>query len=366
MRIGMIAHSEAPWTPFFLRFFTERGDHLLLISFSPGKLDVMEGSRVEYVGSQTRDLHGGKHRYIARVPRIRRCLRRFRAEVVFAPYLRSNGLTAVLASQVPVVVSAVGGDVLDIGVHGEWRRRVLERVVRFVCRRAALINPVSRQIEQELVRIGADPSKIMTQPFGAELQRFGQAADMPRPVASQIVCTRKHEPVYNIPTILRALARLQKSGREFHCTLAGGGSLLESHRQLAMELDLDERVSFTGHLPHADVAQLLTRSDIYISASLSDGTSVSLIEAIAAGILPVVSRIPANTPWVKHGQTGLLFDPADPADLAGALETALDNRELRGRACSESRLGVLRELDAQRNAQRLAVAMEKLIAEASR
>ena len=358
----MVAHSNAPWTPLFARFFRDRGDDLVLVSFSPNPLDGVDGIHVECVGLEVFNKFKDKHLYFTRAPRVHRVVERFQPEVAFAPYLTSNGLSAALAYRGPIVVSAVGSDVM---LHTEWtglKRRLREMVVRYVCRRAAVVNTVSAALDEELIRLGVPASKLFRLPFGVNTQRFCAAEDMPRPAAARFICTRRHEALYEVGTVIDALAILRATGRDFHCTLTGEGSLWEDHQQRARSAGLEDHVTFTGHLPYADLPELLRGADVYISASRRDGTSVSLLEAMAAGLLPVVSRIPANTPWVEHGRTGLLFDVGNAEQLAQALATAMDDAQLRDRAFRENRPRVEREADMHHNMERLAAVLERLAA----
>ena len=79
--------------------------------------------------------------------------------------------------------------------------------------------------------------------------------------------------------------------------------------------------------PRCHKAELLGRAEIYLSASLSDSTSVSLLEAMASCAVPVVSDIEGNREWVGEGEGARLFPPGDSAALARALEHALDDSD---------------------------------------
>jgi glycosyltransferase involved in cell wall biosynthesis len=79
-------------------------------------------------------------------------------------------------------------------------------------------------------------------------------------------------------------------------------------------------------LLHGDLPGFLRAADVYVSASSSDGTSSSLLEAMASGLYPVVSDITANRPWVEHGKNGLLFAVGDAASLAEALRLCAAQR----------------------------------------
>jgi glycosyltransferase involved in cell wall biosynthesis len=81
----------------------------------------------------------------------------------------------------------------------------------------------------------------------------------------------------------------------------------------------------------------LRAAHVYVSTSKSDSTSVSLLEAMAAGCFPVVSDIPANREWVTDGDTALLFPPGDAEALARCLRRAASDAPLRDRAAARNR-----------------------------
>lgn len=362
MRVLMVAHSDAPWTPHFCRFFLARGDALKLVSFAPFPLDGIDGVDMEFVGAEPFDMRRNKHTFFTRVPRIRRIARLFKPDMVYAPYLSSNGLSAALAWSGPLAVTAVGSDVAAGPGRGGLKRRLRESSIRYVCRRADIINTVSQALGDRLVGLGVPEDKILQLPFGADVERFRPTRDAARPEAHRLICTRKHEPIYDIPTIIRALARLRADGRAFHCTFTCGGTNLDDHKRQAHEAGLDDCVTFTGQVPFASLPGMLADADVYISASHSDGTSVALLEAMATGVLPVVTRIPANEPWIEDDETGLLFDKGDDENLASRLARALDDAALRQRAFETNRLRVERDASMTGNMTRLAEAFEKLIA----
>ncbi len=289
-------------------------------------------------------------------------MRRYRPDLVFAPYLVSNGLVGALLAPGPLVVSACGGDVLVHPDHPPWRRKIHRTVARFVCRRAHLVHAVSENLEQALLGFGVPAEKIERFPIGVDLEMFRADSSMPRPEAFRLICTRSHAPVYDLQTLIRALELLHRSGRSFHCTFAGGGHLLDRHREQVRGAGLDALVDFTGFVPHCEIPSLLRSADVYVSPSLSDGASESLLEALATGLLPVVTRIDANTPWVRDGETGLLFDPGDAEQLASCLCRAIDDGTLRERAFRENRAVVEAEADIRDNMRRMAALFDRTVA----
>jgi glycosyltransferase involved in cell wall biosynthesis len=363
-RIALIAHSDAPWTPHYVRAFREAGHAVALLSFCP---DAVEGAENVFLGRLPYDSARGKYLFATRAPRARRALAAWRPDVVLATYLVSDGLTAALAWRGPLVVSARGADVLEQAGRlpaPAWLHRPL---VRFVCARATLVHAVSEELVDGLVALGVARERITCFPIGVDVAalralRAARAGSGGRVV----VCTRRHEPVYENHVLVDALAALRARGVGFRAVLAGGGRLLEARRAQVAEAGLADAVELPGQLPHTRVAELLAAGDVYVSASTSDGTSSSLLEALACGLVPVVTRIRANQDWVRDGQTGLLFAAGDAAGLSRALERALGDAALRERAARDNPLLAAERGDQRTNMARMLALLEQACAPARR
>lgn len=144
------------------------------------------------------------------------------------------------------------------------------------------------------------------------------------------ICTRAHEPLYNIPCILRAFRKVQSIRPEATLTLVGGGSEHENLVQMAEELGL-QNVTFTGRVANEDIYTYLDRADIMLSAPTVDNMPVSVLEAMNAGLLVISSKVGGVPYMVKNNSTGLLFDSDDSDALAGKMLWAIDNQTV-GRA----------------------------------
>lgn len=139
------------------------------------------------------------------------------------------------------------------------------------------------------------------------------------------ICTRAHEPLYNIPCILRAFHKVQSIRPEATLTLVGGGSEHENLVRMAEELGL-QNVTFTGRVANEDIYTYLNRADIMLSAPTVDNMPVSVLEAMNAGLLVISSKVGGVPYMVKNNNTGLLFDSDDSDALAGKMLWAVDNQ----------------------------------------
>ncbi len=330
----MVSHTNAPWTPHYARHFQAAGHDLLIISFHP---DLLDGVRVEFVGRPDFSIEHGKTLFLTRAPRVRRLLKRFAPDVVYAPYLISNGLTAALAWRGPLVVASRGADGVERLKELGFPSWAAKRLIRWICGRAGLVHAVSEEWRTAVLDAGVPANKTFVVPTGVDSEMFSppdrrEIADVPH-----LLCPRKNEPLYRNDLILKALGELRQRGRRFEATFAGGGTLLDDHKRLAIELGLGDVVRFTGHRPYSDLPDLYRAADVFVSASLTDGTASTLLEALSTGTFPVVTDIAANRPWITNGETGILFQPNSAEAIVNALDRAFSQPELWRRAIEPNR-----------------------------
>ena len=336
MRIAMISSTDAYWTPLYALHFLAEGHDVRVLSMTPEPLADSRIDLVTICSARPARVPLATW-FLAQVPAVRRALRSYAPDVVFATYMSSNGTVAALAWNGPLVVSGHGGDVLQqLGrvPGGPWLHRQL---MRFQSRRSHAVHVVADELVESLTAYGIPSDQIICFPLGVEVERFALANHAPRDAVPHIVCTRRQEPVYANHVLVEALAILRDRGHAFRCTFVGGGPLLDERRTQVRTHGLEGCVAFTGKIDADQVGALLRTAHIYVSASTTDGTSSSLLEAMLCGAFPVVSRIRGNAPWVEDGITGLLFDVGDAGALAAALERAVRHPELREASIAHNR-----------------------------
>jgi len=285
---------------------------------------------------------------------LRRALRRFQPDVVLGLYLSSGGLAACLSGFPHVAVSALGSD-----VNTRIGSRVWRRVFRWLARRAMFVHAVSEPMAHTLEKeFGISADRIFVSPIGVDTGQVSYVPPTSRPGANRIVCTRAHLPVYDQGTVVRALRRLRDRGVPCRLIFVSTRGV-ERTRQLVAQHGVADWVTFREPYRYHELPQVLGEADVYVSASRSDGTSQSLLEAMATGTFPVVSDIPANRPWIRHGENGLLFPVGDDAALADCLQKALADDALRARAAPLNRRIVCERGDLSRETERMLVAFRE-------
>ncbi|MCE5271311.1 glycosyltransferase [bacterium] len=247
------------------------------------------------------------------------------------------------AGLVGLAAARVTGRPLILTVHGSDQRLAAERggvaaqIFRTVARGAARVQSVSGPITDYLLSIGVPAGRILTRPLGVDESVFNASVQPDKDSADSfgILSTRSLLPLYRVEDLVRAAARLRENIPRLHLVLAGEGPERGSLESLGAELGLGDRLTFTGRLTPPELARQLAACRVYVSTSPADGTSVSLLEALALGCLPVVADIPSNRDWVSLGVNGLLFPPGDIDSLAECILQASRDSALAARARSE-------------------------------
>ncbi|HYM80149.1 MAG TPA: glycosyltransferase family 4 protein [Candidatus Limnocylindria bacterium] len=292
-------------------------------------------------------------RYPLAARALARDLRAFAPDVVDAHFVPNYGLLGVLAGRRPLSVAAWGSDLLLGG-----RRDPLRRArARFVLARADQVLCDAENLAAAARELGAAPDRVHAIPWGVDLARV-------RPLEPRetglVLSTRMHEPIYDLVTVIAGLAPVLAQHPHAHVAFIGDGSLRPALERLAAERLPAGRFRFLGRLAPDDLFAFYGRAEVYVSASHSDSTSQSLLEAMAAGAAPVVSDIAGNREWVRAGEGALLFRPGDAQELARALARALGDRDWRTRAAAHNRRVVEARADWTRNLQRIESLFESL------
>jgi glycosyltransferase involved in cell wall biosynthesis len=209
-----------------------------------------------------------------------------------------------------------------------------------VVRRADLITSNNRYMAERIVALGAPPSKVEVVTLGADryfLERHDQSVNVRGRSAGApcVLSTRAHEPLYNVGEIIDAYAKVARARPDVRLAVAHGGSLTAALQRRAAEAG--GRVEFLGYVGPTAFRDALTDAEVFVSVPSSDGTSVALLQAMAAGCFPIVSDLPTQRELVDDGVNGFRVPLHNPAMLAERIGRALADGELRRTAAARNR-----------------------------
>ncbi len=259
------------------------------------------------------------------VPRLladfRRVLRTLKPDLVHAGPIQTVALFPALVGFHPLVSMSWGYDLQRDAERNAFYRGL----TRWVLRRSDALVADCQAVARKAQALGFPAQRITVFPWGVDLQHFspgpddGLRARLGWEDAFVVLHNRSWEPIYGVDVMARAFVRAARQEPRLRLMLLGGGSLAPLLHQVFQEAHLLERVHFFGQVSQRHLPRYYRAADLYLSASHSDGSSVSLMEALASGLPVLVSDIPSNREWVTPDQQGWLFPDGDVDALAAAL-----------------------------------------------
>jgi len=251
-----------------------------------------------------------------RALQVRRCIDRMNPQIIVGSWVTSFGLYVKLSNRRPFILFAYGSDIV-VDPH----RSPLHRAVSIQVVKSADLVLVDSEIQRRaLLSLGCSPERIISFAWFDEqpLRRVNSDRALRDKLGWDgkriVVCVRKHEPIYSVDTIIRAIPIVVKEAPNVRFLIFGSGTQTPQLMRLAGELKIESFVHFAGNVPRSQLLGYMKDCDIYASSSITDGTSSSLLEAMSLGVPVVVSSIDANTEWITDGVNGLMF-PVYDVDL---------------------------------------------------
>ena len=175
-----------------------------------------------------------------------------------------------------------------------------------------------------------------------------------------VVCALR--PEKGLHVLLEAFRRIRGDASKPKLVVAGDGPSGPELRTLCRQLEMNEDCLFVGATEQ--VADWLRAIDVFVLPSLSEALSNSLMEAMACGCAAIASRVGGNGELIRHGQTGLLFERADSADLARQLAELIRNPELRHNLATEGARFIRENFSLDRAAARMGEIYEEALSRA--
>jgi glycosyltransferase involved in cell wall biosynthesis len=347
VKIAVLSNAAVIHTRRWVEHFRARGHEVRVWSLEPGPPEL----GAERLPSAPLP---GVLRYPLAAGALRRALDRFAPDLVDAHYVPNYGVLATLVNRHPRVITAWGSDLLVAGRRDPFQRArawaVLSSADHVLCD--------SGNLAAAARALGAPADRVSEIPWGVDLSRFAPGVARQRGL---LFSARMHEPVYDLPTLFAGAADVMRERSSVELAIAGDGTLRSELERLAARVLPAGRYRFLGRLDPQAMAGWLSRADVYLSASRSDSTSVSLLEAMAAGAVPVVSDLEGNREWIAPGDGGVLFPTGDAVALAAAVRQVLDDAAFADAARARNRRVVEARGDWNANLARVEAIYRELV-----
>jgi L-malate glycosyltransferase len=318
MRICFVADANHANAANWLQYFaTALGHEVHVVSFTHVTREI-KGVALYDLTPKAKPL------LLTKIPALRKLFRQINPDLVVAYRVQSYGYLCACTGFHPLILVAQSRTVV-------WppTSQTMAWFCKYAIHRADWILSWAEHTTHVLTELGAPRSMIDTFPRGVRPELFVPNPQTAAAGGHTLITTRSLEPEYKQADIIHAVHKLIAVIPDLKYEIAGEGRHRGHLEQIVQQLRLNSHVSFLGYVPNVNLPNRLREADVYVSAYLEDGVSMSLLEAMACGLLPVVPDTEPNHAWIQDGVNGLLFHTDDHASLVKKLHEALTSPSLR-------------------------------------
>ncbi len=342
----------------WVEWFTRRGHEVSVVTVEPAGPHLIRGFRqmnIEAIGLPR------KVGRLVSAARLRLAIRRMKQDIVHVHYLRGLAWGLALRPARPCVVTPWGSDILEEqGAFKEWYSRSL---TRRLLREADLVTTHSAYMEARVRELEPEVRALVRIGWGVDVERFKPGLDV-RGIRERwkigehqrvIFSPRLAQPFYNHDRVIRALPKVCEQVPDSVLVITEqfvDHVYVRGLQRLAAELGILERVKFVGALPYQDMPRWLNLADAVVMVPNSDGMPNTLLEAMACGAVPVLSRLPQYAEVIRDGENGCLVDE-DERSLADALVRVLSDAGFRAKVSTRNRATALEIADQNREMSKM-------------
>jgi len=294
-------------------------------------------------------------------------LNRIRPHLVLGCVATKYGFYSALSGFKPFILIVWGSDILIAP-----KRFLLFRfMAKFTLKKADAVIVDSEVQKNAAIQLGCNPRKILKFPwFDLDEVRVKTCRNKIREELGWrknpiIICLRRHDLIWGVQYFIEAIPQVVSVLPESRFLILGKGQLSDRFKHRVKELKMQKYVKFLGQVSREDVIAYLNAADVYVSTSLSDGTSASLLEAMALGVAPIVTNISGNTEWIRNGWSGYLVPVKDSQRLAEGIVLLIKNKELRQKISQNAQKTAKTNVDWLKNSKALGDLISKLVTKRS-
>jgi L-malate glycosyltransferase len=250
-------------------------------------------------------------------------------DLIHAGPIPTGGFFAAASGFHPFLLMSWGSDVLafpDEGPDELW-------ITKFALQRADMMIADCEAGRQRIAVLGGLASnQIVCLPWGVDLKTFRPKAStlnlrqrLGWAACKLIISARSLEQVHNPLVFLAAMKKVMMQREDVRVLMLGAGSLKHEVESFIRKNGLARRFHLAGHVPEETLPDFLAEADLYVSATSCDGSSISLLQAMACGLPVAVADSAGNKEWVTHGENGWLHAATDAEALSQSVLAAFEN-----------------------------------------
>jgi len=265
---------------------------------------------------------------------LQKVIRAFRPDLIQAGPIQRSAFITALAGFHPLVTMSWGYDLLfdvDNGPGWKW-------ATRYTLRHSDALITDCETTKNLGIKYGMTPERVVAFPWGANIRKYTPLEEKTESLIRGqlgwgrgdfvLLSTRSWSEIYGVDNLAAAFVQAVKKQPNLRLLMLGDGPLAEDIKRIFSQGGVSDCVHFPGLITQEALPDYYRAADLYISSSHSDGTSISLLEAIASGVPVLLTDIPSNKEWViSPGEFGWLYENGNVDSLAQGILHAYDNRE---------------------------------------
>jgi L-malate glycosyltransferase len=361
MKILLLSDSNSEHTEKWAVGLADKGHQVGLFSFNRAAYDWYNHERITVFFEPEEKINAEKNltklAYLKYVSILKKILKHFEPDILHAHYATSYGLVGALSHFHPFVISCWGTDVMKF----PQKNFIAKSILKYNFKSADLLCATSYTIENYISNISNKPVTVI--PFGVDVSEF-----KPKNVQSffekgtlVIGSVKPLEQLYNCHILIRSFAQLAGKHSHLRLLVVGDGSEKQNLIQLCEELQINDRVLFTGRVPFDQISNYFNAIDILANLSEYESFGVCVVEAMACEKPVVVTNTGGLREIVSDDKVGLKVAVGNVEETVEALDKLIVDEKLREQIGASARDHVLQYYDWNNNLDSMIEAYEKLI-----
>jgi Glycosyltransferase len=312
------------------RELVKRGDDVYVLTYPHPDIGNIEGVQVETASAPNIKGLRGLFFTISSFFKLIGMVRRLKIDLIHAHFLLPPGLIGVCVGSLMGKKTAVTAHGSDLMIQA--KNPLLRRLIKFTLKRADYVLVVNQTLQEKVLELGVNPDKIYITPNAVDVEKFNpQNKEIPTDLEmSSDKALHSDKPVLlfvgnlvfqkGVKYLLDA-KKLMDTPAEM--VLVGDGPLKQELEMKVQNEEIND-VVFMG--ARRDVEKIMPSADVFVLPSVSEGSPITILEAMASG-LPVVATAVGGITEVINEKVGMVIEPANPQEMATALDKILKTRE---------------------------------------
>lgn len=312
-KIFFIADAKSIHTAKWVDYFVDKNYDVYLATFA--NINNTKCRNIYFLSDKTTKNMGGNYHYLFSVGKLAKLFQDIKPDIINAHFSYSMGFISLLAKKRAKIkanftIVCHGSDILS-----PPKPYIMDKLNKYILQRCDKIFVVSDQIKDKIENFGIDISKIFIGQYGIDMTiEKNSVKDI------DILSNRAYIPNSRIDFLLEAIDSLNR--KDLHIVFVLANISEYDFNKLSTKYSY---ITFYKGIEYNEMMQLMSRAKIYISATKSDGTALSLLEAMHYHLIPLVSNIVSNRSWVLDTLNGYLFN--NKKDFIEKLSKILNIRE---------------------------------------